>query len=229
MYLEPLTPNTFPHMFCLLYLQGDSDRTVAAKASFQLLQTLQTHPQMKGIVIREISALVMKPISTSVPPHPGTSKPGASKAATTAGDGTNNHARYYAVITFNQVVLGPSDKAVARRLIEIYFELFREILGKKADAPERDGKVGPEEPERTDWGKGRQEKRKMRERKGAGDKGKGKNKGEDGTGFTEVEDTDSKSISALLTGVNRALPFARLQDDKDDAMWVFWRLTYLVS
>jgi len=37
-------------------------------------------------------------------------------------------------------------------------------------------------------------------------------------GFTEIEDSNSKLISAILTGMNRALPFAKL--DAGDAGWV---------
>jgi ribosome biogenesis protein MAK21 len=42
-----------------------------------------------------------------------------------------SHARYYAAITFNQIVLSPSqaDRDVARELVNIYFELFKDILG----------------------------------------------------------------------------------------------------
>ena len=49
-------------------------------------------------------------------------------------------------------------------------------------------------------------RKKMEQKKG---KGKEKEEG-DASGFTEVEDSDSKLISAVLTGVNRALPFAKL-------------------
>ena len=46
-------------------------------------------------------------------------------------------------------------------------------------------------------------------------KGKGNvNEVKGAAGFSEVEDENSKLISAILTGVNRALPFAKI-DAKD--------------
>ncbi|KAG6824835.1 hypothetical protein H0H92_005662 [Tricholoma furcatifolium] len=43
----------------------------------------------------------------------------------------NTHARYYTAITFNQIVLTPAlgDREVALKLIKMYFEKFKEILG----------------------------------------------------------------------------------------------------
>ena len=181
---------------------------------------------MKGIVVREIISLILKPrastaaASSILPSEPAppakntkivfsnapstsTSKlpPGSSKEDKKA-IGTS-HARYYAAITFNQIVLSPSqaDRDVARELINIYFELFKDILGQ--DDADFDGasKDAPKAKQvKNDALKGKAKKQKGKEVKGD-------------AGFTELEDSGSKLISAVLTGVNRALPFAKLDAD----------------
>ena len=93
----------------------------------------------------------------------------------------------------------------------MYFEMFKELLGEGADEVEHEvdpkGDSKPKEFKTDkggrirDGGKGknnRNGKRKFKEIKGA-------------AGFTEVEDAHSKLISAILTGVNRALPFAKVE------------------
>lgn len=130
----------------------------------------------------------------------------------------NSHAWYYASVTLNQVVLTPTpgDRAVARTLVDVYFEMFEEILGSKReddDDGEDDGEQAREE-KRKGKGKGKaspaqlkgtqqnrkqkqNQKQKAKEVKGA-------------AGFAEVEDSSSRLIGAILTGVNRALPFAQM-------------------
>lgn len=109
-------------------------------------------------------------------------------------------------MAFNQIVLTPGDRDVALQLIDVYFEMFKELLGEGAEEIKEEEEV-VETPElKTDKG-GR-----VREGKA---KGKGKGKGKQievkgAAGFTEVEDSNSKLISAILTGVNRALPFAKI-------------------
>jgi len=136
-------------------------------------------------------------------PSTSTSKPPPkSSKADKKGVGTS-HARYYAAITFNQIVLSPSqaDRDVARELINIYFELFKDMLGQDGtgfdDVTEDAPKV---KLAKGDSSKGKSKKQKGKEVKGD-------------AGFTELEDSNSKLISAVLTGVNRALPFAKLDAD----------------
>jgi ribosome biogenesis protein MAK21 len=177
---------------------------------------------MKGIVVREMTALVFKPTaSSSASVTQATSskhirfddaktkaKPKAPEKPATAP--ANSHAAYYATITFNQIVLSPSpaDKAVARQLIDVYFTFFRDLLGvmERTEGREEEHDVAVDEEEGEMKGKGR-------------GKGKGKSgprkaiKGQDAVGFLEVEDSNSRHVSAILTGVNRALPFAKLTTD----------------
>ena len=180
---------------------------------------------MKGIVVREIVSLILKPrastaaASSILPSEPApptkntkivfsdvpsasTSKPTKSSKEDKKAVGTS-HARYYAAITFNQIFLSPSqtDRDVARELINIYFELFKDILGQDdVDLDDVTGDAPKVKQAKGDSSKGKSKKQKGKEVKGD-------------AGFTELEDSNSKLISAILTGVNRALPFAKLDTD----------------
>ncbi|KAL0948082.1 hypothetical protein HGRIS_010705 [Hohenbuehelia grisea] len=203
---------------------GDGDKSLCSRASHHLLKVLQVHPSMKSVVVREVTGLVLRPAAAppiappSTPGHIRFNDPPEKKrpAPTPEKKTGNTHARYYSTITFNQVVLSPGDKAVALQLINVYFEIFKELLGEGRLRDDDDAgaleekEEGAEEEVRKDK-KGRviappqkhKGKKYAKEVKGA-------------AGFAEVEDTDSKMISALLTGVNRALPFAKLDSgDKD--------------
>ena len=125
----------------------------------------------------------------------------------------NTHARYYATITFNQIVLAPGDRDVALKLIDVYFEMFKELLGEGAvdgaDDQQGDGGGGGEGAEVLKDKKGRVIDRDRKKWKGT--KRKGKEREVTGAaGFAEVEDSNSRLVSAILTGVNRALPFAKV-------------------
>ena len=190
---------------------GDSERSVASKASYHLLAVLQAHPHMKGIIVREAEALTLKaPTSTtSAAGNPTTSH--KSSQPTTSW---NTHARYFAVVTFNQIVLTKADKEVASKLIDVYFELFEGIIGEGREA---DGAVvveGGQDNGET-MAKGR-EGRRARAKKSLNytkATGKGKETEKSNHEFVEAQSSDSKIISAILTGVNRALPFAGVANE----------------
>jgi hypothetical protein len=82
-------------------------------------------------------------------------------------------------------------------LINIYFELFKDILGKDDIDRNEVNEDAPEAKHSTSKGKSKQKGKEVK-----GD-----------AGFTELEDFNSKLISAILTGVNRGLPFAKLDAD----------------
>ena len=103
---------------------------------------------MKTVIIREMTLLIFTPAAVA-------------KSKSNAESTVNEHVRYYAAITLNQIFLQKGDTNVALQLINVYFRMFEELLG--------EGKVSENE-----------------------------------------EDAHGKLISAILTGVNRALPFARL-------------------
>ena len=180
---------------------------------------------MKGIIVREIVSLILKPrastaAASSVLPSeptpaaknkkivfsdlqsPSTSKPPPKLSKEGKKAIGTSHSRYYAAITFNQIVLSPSqaDRDVARELINIYFELFKDILGQDEIAFNDITEGAPKVESAKENSKGKSKKQKGREVQGD-------------AGFTELEDSNSKLISAVLTGVNRALPFAKLDAD----------------
>ncbi|KAH7869910.1 CBF/Mak21 family-domain-containing protein [Lentinula edodes] len=225
---------------------GDTDKSLCSRASYHILQLLQPHAPMKGVVVREITALVLRPAAptaaatmlaaaafaattsqlhaniasrkirfaeddTPAPTASSATAKSKGKVATTEKKQVNVHARYYATITFNQIVLTPADRDVALKLIDVYFEMFKELLG-EGKISEEGGVVedGDEIAEvKTD-----KDGRVFNDKQSKG-KGKGKIKEIKGAaGFGEIEDENSKLISAILTGVNRALPFAKI-DAKD--------------
>ncbi|KAF9495517.1 CBF-domain-containing protein [Pleurotus eryngii] len=200
---------------------GDHEKSISSRASYHLLQLLQTHPSMKSIVIREIAALVFKPAAQTLT-NPSAAVPNKhirftdeapkpkSKAPEKKEVG-NPHARYYAAITLNQVILAGSDKAVAIQLLEVYFEMFKELLGDGSLAKDDDVPVKSQDEEA--------EKEVRKDKKGrifSDDKkrrGKHTKQVQGAAGFMEVEDSQSKMISAILTGINRALPFAKITSE----------------
>jgi len=182
---------------------------------------------MKSVVVREITSLILRPSILSVPTtavvpanhnirptSPGSSsKPSKSKLELQDTKKVrSSHAQYYAAITFNQIVLTPSstDREVALRLIDIYFELFQVILG--SDGSHIGDVVGNEGGEHLLELDGQVQKDKKGRVVVKGKRKGGKGKETIGAaGFIEVEDSDSRLISAILTGVNRALPFAKVE------------------
>lgn len=187
---------------------------------------------MKSIIVREITSLVLRPAaalstSTSVNTHMrfndvASSAPRRPKVSAVGPRHVNAHARYYATITCNQMALASRDRGVALELINMYFEIFKELLGEGSgedDVPETD----PVEDSQED-GKGKRkgkDKGKDWDHKGSRfDRAKGRAKAKEirgELGFAEVEDEHSKLISAILTGVNRALPFTKISSA--DAGW----------
>ncbi|KAJ7491216.1 CBF/Mak21 family-domain-containing protein [Mycena latifolia] len=196
---------------------GDTEKSICSRASHHLLQLLQSHPSMKAVIVREIIALVLRPPAPPPPPPSTTAKhirftddpkPKPKPKPEEKKPTGNAHARYYATITFNQIVLSPGDRDVALQLIDVYFELFKELLGEGNVPGAEVDDEGPEGAKEVKTDKG------GRVRDGGKGKGKGKGKTTEikgAAGFAEVEDVHSKLISAILTGVNRALPFAKIE------------------
>lgn len=196
---------------------GDTDRSVASKASFHILELLQAHPAMKAVVAREVSAIILK---TTITGAAGSANAGmhmrfddeSVKKGEVAKTAINDHGRYYGLITLNQMTLTSKDRDVAGRLVEVYFEVFREILGdeqKKGEEERLDAAAGEFDAEKLEKVTGKVEKWRGR-RKGAKPKGGHKAAAE---ADELVESGAAKVISAVLTGINRSLPFAKLDDD----------------
>lgn len=128
---------------------------------------------MKPIVIREVASLVLRPAS-SLP---------KSRAH-------QDHSAYYGIIMLNQILLSRNEPQVAAKLIDVYFEIFTDMLA------------------RIDRAKDAVEQASGKKRK------KGSEKKEDlEVKVEQEEEGDSKMLAAVLTGVNRAFPYADLDRD----------------
>lgn len=107
---------------------------------------------------------------------------------------TSIHAQYYTIITMNQTILTSRDTSVANRLVDVYFILFVKLL-----------RGGVKEGEQKPTGK------KAKKIKG---KGKKKRGAVDWEEMNQQEgEVNSKILSAVLTGVNRAFPFSNVDND----------------
>ena len=165
---------------------GDTDRKIASRASYLLLQLETTHPAMKMIITNSIEADSLF-------------RPGQSL-----------HAKYYAIITLNQTIFSHKEEAVANRLLEIYFSLFVQLLkpsDEKKAKPRINGKV---QHGGGKAGKLAAKKQKAQERK---------------------EDADiqlgDRMIAQILTGVNRAFPYADTSDPTfEKQMDTLFRVTH---
>ena len=193
-----------------LRFQGDTESSICARTSYNLLHILQEHPAMKAIIIQETTALIMRPTPPMASPAGSHSKTKRdiqfSKDLKSAPQREKNvwraHAQYYAAITFNQIVLSTSaaDRAAARKLMDVYFQLFREVVGEQ--------EPGLVDDDTTSIKEKLKDKKKEPILKENGHR-KGKSKEVRGAaGFAEVQDANAKLLGAILTGISRALPYA---------------------
>jgi ribosome biogenesis protein MAK21 len=176
---------------------------------------------MKTVVIRETTALIMRPnfpsslsVASHVKPNTHQQRERANIDSKTENNIWHAHARYYATVTFSQVILSTSeaDRAAARTLMDVYFQLFREVVSERQS--ERADNVASEELKDETM---ENKKPKLN---------KGKDKDACGTsGFAEVQDSNARLVSAILTGINRALPYAQFRGaDSECAIFHLARL-----
>ncbi|KAL8820093.1 MAG: hypothetical protein Q9223_001616 [Gallowayella weberi] len=158
---------------------GDSDKKIASKTSYHILQLETAHPVMKPVIISAIeSDLLFRPRQSL-------------------------HAQYYATITLNQTVLSGKEEAVVKKLLDIYFSLFAKLLAKP------DPSIPAETAEAIKINQ------KGEIQGGGGPAGKtAKRKAAQNNKATTVEDDlREKMLSAVLTGVNRAVPYVNTKDE----------------
>lgn len=157
---------------------------------------------MKSVVVSEIASLILRaPLSTSAKVHVEKKQDAAE---------INSHARYYATITLNQLVLSHSEKdsQLARNLVQIYFDMFNFLLHiQEQPSTERETENNSERIKgRTEMRKDKSKRQEKEERKRRPTKG-----GEKGDGvFVEIEQGYERFASAVLTGLHRAVPYAAL-------------------
>jgi ribosome biogenesis protein MAK21 len=158
---------------------------------------------MKLIIVREVASLVLRPAPRATPKEDAQDKAKGGQVVD-----RREHSRYYGIITLNQIILSRKEVDVANRLVDIYFEIFNDLLRSEADKSDVIKEAAPVS----------REERKRKRGKGK-DKGKDKDKsvvvaadGEGAEGASGLE-AESKMLTAVLTGVNRAFPFAQIDDD----------------
>ena len=159
---------------------GDSDKKIASKTSYNILQLETSHPLMKPTIISSIEADALF-------------RPGQSL-----------HAKYYAIITINQTVLSGKEEEVAKKLLNIYFSLFTYLLAK------------PEPVKKALFTANLASFNKKGEKQGGGGAAgkKAQKKLElESKSLTVDDDLREKMLSAVLTGVNRAVPFTKTDDE----------------
>ena len=179
-----------------------------------MLELLAVHPAMKAVVARETAALVLKPVPSVSQANEanGHIRFGSDKVTTVSRGKTaiTDHARYYGLITLNQITLVIKDRDLAGLMVELYFEIFREILGDGLKQVSNDdlGEVEHVDQEKVSGIAGKVDKWRGR-RKGA----KPKNGKQTALESEELMDTgESRLVAAVLTGINRALPFAKIDE-----------------
>lgn len=149
---------------------GDPENKGASNADFHLSELLKDHPNMTTVVIDEVDSFLFRP-------HLGI------------------RAKYHAVNFLSKIRLyhkgdGPN---VAKRLIDVYFALFKVLITEAGGSQEKDksGKRGDGKASKS------------------GKHGEAKNSSE-----SHVE-LDSRLLSVLLTGVNRAFPYVSTSEADD--------------
>ncbi|CAL9731867.1 ribosome biogenesis protein Mak21p [Monosporozyma unispora] len=117
--------------------------------------------------------------------------------------GADYHTTYYAVITLNQTILKRSEDDIANKLVKTYFTLFEKFL----ISTDKDNKNDSTANVKSN-AKSYENKRKKNFKKG---KNGGKSvKNEEKTDEEKINEKNSKLFSSLLTGINRAFPFAQI-------------------
>lgn len=190
---------------------GDGEKSVASKATNNLLELLNVHPNMKAIVTREVGELIRKPTRSTAR---------AADKETTKRH--HNHAKYYGVLALNQIMLTRQDVPVANSLIQLYFELFEEALDEEAKRPDADKAEGGEDAEQQP----KKKKDRWRDKKGK----KGGKGNDTAATASPVAETEGKMMAAILTGVRRAFPFAQLETNVfDKHLSTLFRITHSSS
>ncbi|KAI3423892.1 hypothetical protein D9Q98_009726 [Chlorella vulgaris] len=168
---------------------GDPDRKLASKVGYLLTKLLAEHPGMNVVVLREIERFMFRP-------------------------GLQERARYYCVVYLNQMVLSHRQQqqgkagqgSLARRLIDVYFTVFRMIL---------DGKIGTA----AQLNKAQQDKAAdaaAKKKRGEAAKAKAADAARLEAEAASKADTsgemDGRMLSALITGVRRAFPYVPAEE-----------------
>lgn len=125
------------------------------------------------------------------------------------------HAKYYAIISLNQTILSQKEQATANKLLDIYFSIFVGVL--KQEKYNHDPKVAPNGKAQGGGGQAGKKAKKKQAQKEAEVESKV---------LADVQIKD-RLIAQVLTGINRAFPFADAQSATMDAhLDTLFRITH---
>ncbi|KAJ1650576.1 RNA-binding ribosome biosynthesis protein mak21, partial [Coemansia sp. RSA 25] len=174
-------------------------RQLAAKASYLLLKLLNVHPNMKYVVVKTVQELLLTKSSTK------------------------ERTQYYTMITLNQIILSSKDVATANLLLEVYFIFFTKLLKITKDNDEAEAEAANDEADSDSEKARKASAAAVASKKGApkkvyiGQKALLKAKEDAEKKRAEEERSmDNKLLAAILTGLNRALPFSKMEDEVMD-------------
>lgn len=114
--------------------------------------------------------------------------------------GADYHARYYSMITLNQTIVTSRDKDLASALIEIYFNVFEKLMAETKTA--REGKVQEKNLKKKGRWKAKNQPQKSQSPKQQAIK----------QSPEALEEANTRLVSAILTGLNRAFPYSSLDE-----------------
>ncbi|XDG10561.1 hypothetical protein ABKA04_010176 [Annulohypoxylon sp. FPYF3050] len=165
---------------------GDRERKIASRASYLILQLLNSHPGMKQVVIRNIEQdIIFRP-------------------------GQHNRAKYYAINTLNQTILSAKEPQIADSLLNIYFGMFVALL--------KSGQLGQLDSHPDNSSKGGKNKYRKSKLPKPEDKKEA---------APDDQEAAEKLVSAVLTGVNRAVPFSQAeQSTLESHLDTLFRITH---
>ena len=184
----------------LVNKMGDADKKIASRVVFLLTEIIKTHPGFKLSLIVELEQLLYR---AHIAPR----------------------AQYYAIIFLNQMVFAASgEEALANKLIAVYFLLFKQFITNNKKEREAELEI---EAKRAAKKRARAKQqaeaghKPYRNKKDSSAPPPKKYGGSNSVkslpstagkkGFVSVEASDalrSKLLGGLLTGINRALPYA---------------------
>ncbi|KAL6996203.1 auxilin-like clathrin-binding protein required for normal clathrin function [Sarracenia purpurea var. burkii] len=150
---------------------GDPENKAASNADFHLSKLLTDHPNMKAVVIDEVDTFLFRP-------HLGL------------------RSKYHAVNFLSQIRLSHKGDGprVAKRLIDVYFALFKVLISEAGGNLKSD------------------KSRENEDRKASMSSKDSKAKMQSSESHVEM---DSRLLTALLTGINRAFPFVSSSEADD--------------
>ena len=133
--------------------------------------------------------------------------------------GQSMHAKYYAIITLNQTILSSKMPEVVRKVLDIYFSFFLSLLSRPQAV-----RLNYKAPDQLSYNK-------KGERQGgggvAGRKAQMKQFKAKSRGTAAEDQVRERMLSAILTGINRAIPFTDTSDDFfDKNMDMLFKVTH---